>query len=144
MSACVIGGELAFRENWTLRSSDELCRLLAARYEGVHFNSLYVSLLRDDLAESWHEDEMVSVSFNLRGAAEDLVRHRFAHPSWVSLAPSLGKGHRRAGSELGSAQSIEKVRGGYRLTMASYHDGLDRIAAVAVPRLIQASQKGWT
>jgi hypothetical protein len=141
MSTSVIGGELAVQERWTLRSSNELCRLLSARYEGIHFVSLHISLSSDDYLEDYSDAEMVSVSFNLRGAAEELVRHRFAHPSWVGLAPSLGKGRRRAGSDLGNAQSIEKVRGGYRLTMASYLDGLDRIAAVIVPRLIQTSRE---
>lgn len=94
------------------RSSPE-CRALEARYPGIRFNRV---LVEDDSNIDYFD-----VSFNLSGTAEALDQHGFAHPKRCM--------HRF------------RTREGWRLTYASYEDGLERIAALFIPQLLARVSK---
>lgn len=118
-----------------------LCAALAQAYPGLRFCSVGVYPMTDEaiLGDRWPDDDLVTVNFSLSGSPEDLVRHRFADPTWWH---NMGSRKTRSARDslrtegLGHACELRRTKTGFNITGASYDDGLDRIAALFVPQLL--------
>lgn len=93
---------------------------------GVTFRRplLSVLLTRPDV-------DIVSFSTSVRGTSEDLIRHRFMHRDWLSVAACGTRHHSTKG--FGSANVYRLKSGQYRLAPAYLDHMLDLLAPVLTP-----------
>ncbi len=100
----------------------DLCKALAERYPGITFGAVSVVIRHDGWMCAHPEAETTDVYFSLRGSLQALVAHGFDRPA-------SGPGHAlRKGEEI-------------HLVNARYPDGLDRIALLRVPELLERLQR---
>jgi hypothetical protein len=104
------------------RTSAECCAL-EQLYPGIRFNRVTVTIFARFYFEHAPDQDYVEVSFNISGTMEDLERHGFWPPS-------------------SSITSPVRTSRGYRLWGASYDDGLDKLAALFIPPLLERFKRG--
>jgi hypothetical protein len=65
-----------------------------------------------------------------------LKRHRFVHETWLARIPRSGIVYHPEMSGFGHALELQRTRAGFRVSWASYDDGLDRLAKLLMPGML--------
>ena len=100
-------------------------------YSGVVITSLTVSRNRLNWICERDDMDIVFPSVCVRGTPEDLIRHRFMHPDWVSV-PACGiRNHSTHG--FGGAKVHRLKSGQYALRPARIYHLLDLLAVALTP-----------
>jgi hypothetical protein len=128
------GGAPAFHGIGSLKLHGGCNELFALhrRYPGVTFISVKVWQTSPRfLLEKASSIDIIDVRLNLRGAAADLIRYGFMHPTWVSL-PAHGSCRHRCES-FGTAY-VHLLKGGqYALRWALLDHALDLLSPALFP-----------
>ena len=117
------------------KRSDVECRSLERRYTGLRFNHLHLLFLPPQIWLDDPERDNLEIRFNVSGSFHDLVKHEFAHESWLTPLRAPGAHHRCETPGFGSAWRSARTRSGFRLQGASYADGLLRLMRALHPPL---------
>jgi hypothetical protein len=121
--------EYTFPRDVTLSGTRETAAL-DQYYSPLRFSKVHILTL-NALQLDAPDGELIRFLFVVRGKFEDLVRHRFAHPSWASLPPGGTGSHRT--ERFGRAIVKKFGDGDYGLKSAEYRHGLDLVAPVILP-----------
>jgi hypothetical protein len=127
----------------TLDSATPECAALAERYPGVRFNKVILSFdergakILGKSVGHWvtrpDADDPLFINFCVSGAARDLLRHGFAHRSWLKFRKGSRTQFGTPG--FGYACSVTRIKPHwYRINGSGYDDGLDRLAMVLFPQ----------
>lgn len=123
--------------------SRAICAGLTPRYPGIRFNKVWITptpdfrMARRDEVGPDESVDLVEVTFSVSGTGEALVRHHFADTSWLA---GLDEGRSLKDPNtpgFGRAYVVKRTSQGYRLTLAEYEDGLDRLLPLFMPGLLE-------
>ena len=118
----LVGGEPQERCLIEFQGNSPLCETLARRYSGIQFSLVSIVVRHDEWMRAHPEAETADVYFSLIGSPQVLASHGFDRPTFRT-------GHAlRKGAEM-------------HLTNARYPDGLERIALLQVPALLERLQR---
>jgi|SRR5579883_651376 len=120
-----VGGDAQAQNIFVHVGGSDLCKALEARYPGIRFTRVEVTVLDDEyhqyLKTFGHKDmDSVRVRFSYVGAEDVLRAHGWNEPY--------------------GAKSYVRYKRGSRVAAASFLDGLDRVAAMTVPPLLKRLQ----
>jgi hypothetical protein len=111
---------------------------LACAFPGLRFAVGIYPLSDQQIKGHGSDDDLVEVHFNVSGSAEDLVRHRFADPGWLhNMGSHRGARRLLTTKGLGACSWVRRTKTGFSINGARYDDGLDRIAAIFVPAMLE-------
>ncbi|MEP7243756.1 MAG: hypothetical protein ABI885_08715 [Gammaproteobacteria bacterium] len=119
-------------ESILILSRDDLeCVALEARYRGLKFNRVQIHFLSSSVLQDDPERDDCDTYFNLSGRAGDLVRHGFAHPSWLPRRRSWRTSRTCDTAGFGRVWMVTRTRAGYRLQGARYQDSMTKLTSVS-------------
>ncbi len=118
----LVGGEPQERCLIEFKGNSPLCEALARRYPGIRFSLVSIVVRHDEWMRAHPDAETADVYFSLQGAPDSLGLHGFDRPTF------------RTGCALRKGAEMH-------LTNARYPDGLERIALLQAPALLERFQR---
>ena len=112
-----VGGEAQQLMCLKYGPNSDVCQALARRYPGIRFNQVNVDVWHDWYMQHSPDEDSVRVLFNMSGSPDALKDHGFDQPIYC-------------GSRM-------RTKSGVRISCARFTDGLDRVAHLLVPALLE-------
>lgn len=100
---------------------------LSSHY-GLKFNGVEIRPTSDGGLVEYPDKDLVSVSFNLSGSEETLLRHQFLRADWIERVPRCGVINMVRTEGFGTVFQMKRTASGYRICSGRYDDALEKLA----------------